>query len=249
MSLAEVVNGALAALSQVRESQDGVVATTHCLYPSNDLVQVIVRGGRDWFNVSDGGGALREMANTGAEIREPQKLIRRVVSPHGLKVLSDGTVVSDAVSLQRLPVAIALVANASKEAVERFFDHHRIVRQRDFKRLVRTLLSTTFAGYEVNTEEAVAGESQKTHKFDTVVHLDGGRLLVIDAVVHEANAINSAVVAHLDVRKKSDPRIDQRIVYDDEENWPPPELNLLAVGAPAVPFSKSQQVFSRLLAA
>jgi hypothetical protein len=70
--------------------------------------------------------------------------------------------------------------------------------------------------------------------------------LIIDAVAHDASSINARVVANLDIKSVGDPLIDQRIVYDDQEEWTPADLNLLQVGAPAIPFSRSEEVIYRL---
>jgi hypothetical protein len=38
----------------------------------------------------------------------------------------------------------------------------------------------------------------------------------------------------------------QRIVYDDDEEWSSADLNLLSVGAIAIPFSQSSSVIERV---
>jgi hypothetical protein len=43
----------------------GVRVTTHCMYPSNGLVQVMVRGGVSTVVVSDEGGAMEEALAAG----------------------------------------------------------------------------------------------------------------------------------------------------------------------------------------
>jgi hypothetical protein len=52
----------------------------------------------------------------------------------------------------------------------------------------------------------------------------------------------------LDVRAIRDPLLEQRIVYDDKEDWTPADLNLLQVGATVVPFSRSSEAIRRLAA-
>jgi hypothetical protein len=59
-------------------------------------------------------------------------------------------------------------------------------------------------------------------------------------------AINSRVIANLDVRNTMNPLIDQRIVYDDGEEWSAAELNLLNIGATVVPYSRSHDVIQRV---
>lgn len=75
------------------------------------------------------------------------------------------------------------------------------------------------------------------------------RKLIVDPVSNDASSINARVVANLDVKANEDPNIIQRIVYDDEDDWSPADLNLLQVGAIAVPFSRSGEVIERLAAA
>ena len=72
------------------------------------------------------------------------------------------------------------------------------------------------------------------------------RRLIIDAVTNEPSSINARVVANLDVAATKNPLLEQRIVYDDEDDWTPADLNLLNVGAIAVPFSRSSEVIERI---
>ena len=58
-SLAERTAKGLWGVAKVTPTSDGVRVTTHCMYPSNGLVQVTVRGGES-IVVSDEGGAVGE---------------------------------------------------------------------------------------------------------------------------------------------------------------------------------------------
>ena len=78
------------------------------------------------------------------------------------------------------------------------------------------------------------GHSEKEHRFDTAVVLPDGRKLLVDAVNHHMDSINSRVVANLDVKQLEDPSIIQRIVFDPLEEWRSEDLNLLKVGATPV---------------
>jgi hypothetical protein len=246
MNTAALVSKVLYDVFSVKDVSDGVFVTVPCLYPSNGMVSVMVRGGPNRFFVSDEGGALREILSAGADVQHPDKTLRRVLHLSGLLV-GAGKISSPEVGLAELPAAIALVANASKDAADWLFDHCKIERRRDFKRIVRDFLAQTFVEQEMKTA-TVAGNSNKIHKFDNVISLPSGKSLIVDAVVHDMNSINSSVVANLDVQARSDPRLIQRIVYDDEDEWPAPDIALLSVGATVVPFSKSGAVFERLRA-
>jgi hypothetical protein len=92
----------------------------------------------------------------------------------------------------------------------------------------------------------IVGHSNKPHKFPNVLKLLGGKRLIVDPVANEASSINARVVANLDVKATEDPTLMQRIVYDDEDDWTPSDLNLLQVGAPVVAFSNVSEVIERL---
>jgi hypothetical protein len=95
---------------------------------------------------------------------------------------------------------------------------------------------------------AIVGASNKVHKFANVITFDDGKRLIIDPVANDPSSVNARVVANLDVKATNDESIIQRIVYDDQEDWSPADLNLLSVGAPAIAFSRSATVIERLVA-
>ena len=90
------------------------------------------------------------------------------------------------------------------------------------------------------------GKSHKLHRFSNLVSFANGRRLIIDAASFDPSSINARVVANLDVRALNDPKIEQRIIFDDEERWTSADLSLLQVGATVVPFSRSQEVITRV---
>jgi hypothetical protein len=95
-------------------------------------------------------------------------------------------------------------------------------------------------------EEILVGKSNKAHKFENLIHLPNGRRLIVDPVIQDMSSINARVVANLDVRAADYPDLEQRIVYDDEEDWKTENLNLLQVGATVIPFSQAPNVLGRL---
>jgi hypothetical protein len=101
---------------------------------------------------------------------------------------------------------------------------------------------------QVSNNSIIVGHSNKPHRFANIISLSNRRKLIVDPVSNEASSINARVVANLDVRATDNPLITQRIVYDDEDNWTPADLNLLQVGAIVVPFSRSSEVIGRIAA-
>jgi len=117
-------------LCPVEEMEDGLRVTTHCLYPSNGLVRVIIRGGVHSVVVSDDGEALGEAMAAGIILTAPDKLLRDFVKNRGLSIRG-GVIISAPVSLEESPVAIIQVANAAKEAANWLYDRSGIKRRHD----------------------------------------------------------------------------------------------------------------------
>jgi hypothetical protein len=230
-------------ISAVAAVPDGVRVTTHCMYPSNGLVRVFVRGGAETIVASDDGEAVGEALGAGIMLREPDKVLRSVVKSQGLQI-HNGIIHTPRVDLETAGLAILLVANAAKEAAQWLYDHHKIKRDRDFRKLLGDFLRTTFSEQVAPTK--IVGASNTPHNFASVISFANGRKLIIDPVIHDPTSINSRVVANLDVRNMKNPRIDQRIVYDDEERWSAADLNLLNVGATVVAFSQARDVINRV---
>ncbi|QDP26930.1 hypothetical protein [Bradyrhizobium cosmicum] len=221
---------------------DGVRFTTHCMYPSNGLVRVTVKGGRETVYASDEGEAVGEALSAGAVLRNPDKLLRGLLRPQGLDI-SNGIIRSDRMPLEAAPLAILAVSNAARDIAVWLYDHHRLKSSRDFRRMLSEFLKHKFD--DQVSAATIVGKSNKPHKFANVISFPNGRRLIVDPVANDPSSINARVVAHLDVRSTNDPTIDQRIVYDDAEKWSPSDLNLLQVGANVIPFSKATDVIQR----
>lgn len=247
VNLFEVARSGLNEIAAIKRVDDGIVATTHCMYPSNGLVQVTVRAGQDTVVASDEGGAFGEALSAGVEVRDYDRSLGRLVKDHGL-LLRGSVIYTPKMPLLAAPLAILLVANASQEVARWLFDHTKIKRTRDFKAMLADFLQKRFDN-RVSHNAVVVGHSNKPHRFANVIDLGQERKLIIDPVANEASSVNARVVANLDVKETANPNIIQRIVYDDDEHWSPSDLNLLKVGAIAVPFSHVSDVVERLAVA
>lgn len=239
----------LSKIATVVPVDNGVMhVTTHCMYPSNALVKVTVRMGSETALVSDDGGAVGEALSAGIALADHHKrTLAHLVREQGLQ-MDGGVIFCPRIEIDVLPIAILHVANASQDVAQWLYDHLKIKRTRDFRAMLADFLQKKFED-RVEHNAVIIGHSNKAHKFANVIKLPGGRRLIVDPVSHEASSINSRVVANLDVKATNNPLLDQRIVYDDEEEWSPADLNLLQVGAIAVPFSKSSEVIERITSA
>ncbi len=242
--LAEIASRGLADIATIKRVDDGLIVTTHCMYPSNGLVQVRVRGGERTIVASDEGGAVGEA--TAAGVAAHDRALAHLVKDQGL-LIQKGVVHTPRMPIEATPLAILLVANASQEVARWLFEHTKIRRSRDFKALLADFLLKKFDNRVAPA--SISGNSLKVHKFSNVIDLDHQRRLIVDPVANEPSSINARVVANLDVKAVNNPLIIQRLVYDDEDEWSASDLNLLqVVGAPVVPFSRIDEVISRIAA-
>lgn len=243
MSNDEAIKAAIDGLFKVSGEPDGTSVVTQCIYPSNEFVRVLVRGGTNTFVVSDEGGAIHEIEAAGAEAGNIDKQARKIVDVYGLKI-SNGVIRSDYCRLEDLALCIALVGNASKQVADWLFATKRIKPSRDFKMALSVFLRAKFNDHV--HEDSITGASNKPHKFDNIIAFPSGRRLIIDAVTRDSNSINSRVIANMDIKQFGYSNLEQRIIYDDSEEWKAEDLNLLQVGAPTVGFSKAHQVIDRI---
>ncbi len=244
-TLAENIRQSLAKIASCDATGMGVCVTTHCMYPSNGLVQVFVRGGASTVVVSDDGGAMSEVLSAGIPNIPSEGHLNRFLRAQGLTI-SEGVISSPRVPVEAAPMAVMLVANAAKEMSQWLYDKAKLKRVRDFQKILSAFLEKTFED-RCEHNATIPGEF-KEHRFANVVSFRSGVRLIIDPVINEPSSINSRVVANLDVKAAKNPLIQQRIVFDDEDDWSPSDLNLLSLGAVAVPFSKSYEVIERLAA-
>lgn len=229
-------------ISLIKQVRDSVRVTTHCMYPSNGLVNVTLRGGRETVVVSDEGGAISEAASAGINKVPSDQVLTRIVSPQGLFV-KKGIVMSPPVAMSTAHVATILVANGSKQIAEWLYHNANLRVVRDFKEAVAQVLRMTFPS-NLSHDVAIHGV-RKAHKFANVVSLENEKKLIVDAVTPEISSISTRVIQHLDVHQKNDPDIIQRIIYDDEVEWTTDNLSMLHISeVPVLAFSKSRERLS-----
>lgn len=117
-------------------ADDGVRVTTHCMYPSNGLIRVTVRGSADTIVAYDEGEAVGEALSAGITIRNPDSLLRFLVGSQGLRI-NNGVIHTRQMPIGDVRSAILLVANTAKEAAQWLYEHQKIKRARDFRKARR----------------------------------------------------------------------------------------------------------------
>ena len=236
MNELEFVREALSSFLGVEQSAERVAVATHCLYPSNAGVTVFVSGGPNAAIVSDEGGAIDELSTHNRMVLGPDKFLRRFCRSSGLKA-EQGKIYSPAVPAEKLHSAVVLVANASAAAAHYGVGHIKLHHRRDLRKELRGILERSFERDRVETDRELVGNSSRPYRFDHVIRINANRLLVIDAVLAEANSINAHAIAHIDLGQVEDENIVQRMVYDDQDEWRSADLNLLQMASTLVPLS------------
>ncbi len=242
MNQVQLIQRELASLFSVTEGDGFVRVVTGCMYPSNGFVQVSVRGGENTFVVSDEGGAIQQIRSAGAELKSFDRMVKPMLDQFGLNII-DGVIRAPECDASKVAYSIAVVSNASKAAADWLFSRIKVKPHDNFKEVVANFLTGTFKDVR---HEIIVGNSNKAHKFDNIIHLDGGRRIIVDAVVPDANSVNARFAANMDVRSAGLINVDQRIVYDDNDDWSLADLNLLQAGAPLVKFSRAPEAILRL---
>lgn len=213
----------------------GLLVFTNCLYPSNSVVKIAVIGDEPYL-VSDRGRALDVLRTHCVEVRSPVRALSNYAEIYGAEVSNSGEITIRDVELAFLPAAISLVANASKDAATLTLEKHRPSPFHEFREQLRSTLRREFS--ERLTENfRYVGASNKPHTFDHAISTTYNKRLLLSAASDDGNAINSVVVANLDVKLKKDINIIQRIIFDDRVTWRSESLSLLEEGAPIIGFS------------
>lgn len=244
MTCPDYVQHALEELVQCRKVGDAVVIDTHCLYPAGGIVQVHFVGGAREVVAHDGGGAIRTLLAHGLDLPDKDVRIHKIAKSHGLS-FKEGKIQSKALDVRYSSSLIVHVANASKEVCEDILRRYRFKKKINFQQALDTFVSTSFSKMDYKKNFPVRGMSERQYKFDYVINADSKRILV-DAVLPDPNSLNARIVANLDVARRGDETIIQRIVYDEDDNWDSSSIELLRTAAPTVPFKYASEELYRI---
>src|SRR5208337_1906375 len=200
MSTAELVKTGLANWPQPIVEGNTVVVPTHSLYPSRAVVTAFIDSGPRTAVVSDGGGAISEARNLPDKPEKLISAIRKHAAYWGLNVGKNGWIYSRSIPIEDVAAMVAVVASASRDAAKALVSLFREKVQENWTKELARILHREF-GTNVRSGVKLAGESNKTHKFDFVVRLPNMERLVIDAAKRDGTSMNSAIVHHLDLRQ------------------------------------------------
>ncbi len=235
-----------------------VAVPTHCLYPSNKVVSVMISGGPRECVVSDNGGAISELTTSGLLLSNKDghfAHIKDLCKDRGVK-FSQGQVVSPPVPIEGLVSALVMVANASKDIANWGIQSIKPRRKRNMRSEVSRILGRHFSADQISALEHVTGASTRRYPVDWVVRVDSAWRLLVDVVLPEPSSINAKAIAHMDIHglqgKKNDlgdVKFESVLTYDADDEWKSSDLSLLQMAGKLVPMSaleKSLGKFTRV---
>ena len=111
---------AMMQLNHVQAYDDNTTSVqTHCTYPDDRAVNVYITGRSHQFTLSDNGGAMVCLADCyNKHSPNWDKFMHAIASDYDLMVEGGKITTKQPVTFDQLPVAITLLANASKEVAD-----------------------------------------------------------------------------------------------------------------------------------
>ncbi|MCD8455925.1 hypothetical protein FUT69_10230 [Xylella taiwanensis] len=107
----------MSAAYQAQQYSDGVLITTHGIYPTGECVPVRIYDGEESFIVPDACNVILSIELSGGRIENPDKTIKMVAQKLGIKC-SKGILSTKPVAWRDLPFAIASLVNVSQKIAE-----------------------------------------------------------------------------------------------------------------------------------
>lgn len=248
----EIIARGVSQWRRIVPTSEGVLVATDCLYfdRSNVVVTVVGLKNGESVVVHDGRGAEDRLAAAGRYTASIDRILARVARRYGL-VSRNCTISSHPCSADDIPALVPLVANASQEGALALLHESTKGVRRDLPAEVVNILERRFPDASIVPDDRIEGASRRSYRFDVSLSRSSGRLLLVDAVSPDANSINAAVVANIDVGRRSDQEFLQTIVYDPAniERFGTSNLSLLASVAATLSIDVFSHQIEALLAA
>jgi hypothetical protein len=222
------------------------VIPTFMTYPSNAAVMVYVEGGTRHFTLSDGGGAVGVLNGSGGYRVDGLSILKQHCQSTEFYTTNRGWISTrKPVDQNSFTSVVSLIAQFSFEASVNLLKQFKPEKHSDFRVDLERDLDRRFKDH-MSRKGHLVGNSNKKQTFDYIIRIPGDRIIAIDAVVPDASSINSALVAHLDLKATGRRDIGQMIIYDDRQKWKSSDLVLLGMGALPTAYSSVHQALERI---
>lgn len=235
------------ALITARETNLGIEVQLPVVYPNGQCVSVVVTVVGGNYVVHDAGFGAMALTASGVDLTKAlAHKLARLGKDYGCEFI-DGRM-SRACAETQLPIAIALVANASRAVGDQFFEQ-RERKIRDFRREVSLALTRALPDDRVRMLQVV-GSSGTTYKVSHVVlSPDKSRQLAFVEPIPDQQTVDRKFREFSDISATQDYEDVARIaVYDDRSQWREGDLAVLGRVSNIVPFSSFPRRIERLVA-
>ncbi len=241
------IESASRALVSARESNLGIEVQLPVVYPTGQCVTVVVTVAGGSYIVHDAGFGSMVLTAAGVDLTRKLAIkLAKLGKDYGCEFV-DGRM-SRACTENQLPIAIAMVANASRAVGDQMIEQ-REKRIRDFRREVMLALTQAITEERVRKLQVVAS-SGTTYKIShAILSSDRKRNLAFVEPVPDQDTVNRKFREFSDIRATDEYRDVQRIsVYDDKATWRDGDLEVLSRVCNIVPFKNFGKRIERLVA-
>lgn len=235
------------ALITARETNLGVEVQMPVVYPNGQCVSVVVTVAGGNYIVHDAGHGAMTLTTSGIDLTKAlAQRLARLGKDYGCEFV-DGRM-SRACTETQIPIAIALVANASRAVGDQFFEQ-RERRIRDFRREVTIALTRALPSDRFRKLQVVAS-SGTTYKISHVVlSTDKTKQLAFVEPIADQQSVDRKFREFADIRSTQEYENVARIaVYDDKAVWREGDLAVLGRVSNIVPFASFSRRIERLVA-
>jgi len=231
--------GAKAAVTQLRlvafdvahavgASQDGARVETTTLLPGGGVFAVSVRRTGDTFRVSDDGMATNALLTLMTHDLAPAdyRRGREIADGAGLSFDDEAFFVGN-VSSNQLQAAVAYVADAGRAWVDAVLERRSRRLERDLVHGVADRLKARFPMAHIEVEGELMGASTKTHRFDLVMSLPGGRFAAFQTVSPVSTSIAATHLKFYDLLM-AHPKWPREAVVERYSAWRADDLAVMS---------------------
>ena len=206
-----------------------IVVHTHVIYDDGQGVSVEVHPSfRGTWKVSDGKGGLNVLAE---HLAEPHAS----AATRAAQDISDRTSVSYEKgewfmmgnSIDQVPVAIALVANASQRWVNHIFSRRHGIDIEDLDEKIFEHAVKIFGSNHVTKLGRLLGESTREYEFPAIIMLPDKRSAAFTAASPHGSSINSAYTKLMDVKASESRPSFLGVVIGSSPKWTSADVSLL----------------------
>ena len=208
----DMIHTAMGEFSSCEATPNGMLVSTHCLYPSFEPVNVYVVGFGDGFIVHDNAEAARLVWMYGVDERSFKRFASNSARAFDCNV-EGAQIQCEAGSADWLWAAIASVANASSDAARTAVGKVRHSKEGSLIQKAKAIFDGADWKPDTKLNFPFPGNSGKVHSFDLAI-MAGGQTALMDAVTPHHTSIAAKYVAFSDTMNQ--PGIYKYALYDGE---------------------------------